>query len=97
MVATRDGWKAVSQHAGHYTGKLADVLKMRLQQRATHRDRDEIDKFRRTILRTCNAQSHGDAPLPTPQTVATFIASRQSIVTDRNDLSSKLIHIVVFR
>ena len=35
MVATSDGWKAVSAHACDWPGKLPDVIKKRLQQRAT--------------------------------------------------------------
>ena len=53
-VATCDGWKIVSAHACHFTGKLSGVIKMRLQQRALQHNKSEIDMFRRTMLRTCN-------------------------------------------
>ena len=60
FVATADGWKRVSAHAYHWNGKFGDVLKLRLQHRTTHHDRETIDTFRRTMLRTCNAQMHDD-------------------------------------
>jgi hypothetical protein len=78
-VATSDGWKMVSQHACHWTGKLSDVIKMRLKQRAY--DKRAVDTFRQTMLRTCNARMYNDEPLMTPQMVATSIATHESCVT----------------
>ena len=74
-VATNYGWKIVSQHACHWTGKLADMIKMRLKQRAAHHDHKAIDMFRRTMLRTCNAHLYGDVSLLIPTTVAAFLAT----------------------
>ena len=78
-VATSDGWKSVSAHACHWTGKLSDVIKLRLKQRVY--DKHAINTFRQTMLRTVNACLYGEPALLTPQTVASFIATHESTVT----------------
>ena len=80
-VATTDGWKRASVHACHGAGRLADVMKLRLQQNATSHGHSAIVAFGRTMLRTCNACMHEDEPLLTPQSVAAVLASQESTVS----------------